>query len=292
MPRINILTQNRDNAAYDFISKYTKNALYRLGAFLPPEFNLTALDVLAMQNLCPYETAALGTSSFCSLFTEQEWKDYAYNIDLKFYSDNSFGSPVGRANGIGYVLELAARLQLKLIYSSDTSINSTYDDNTAQFPLQQPFYMDMSHESIIISVLTALGLNHFRYGPHGLPSSVNHAIPHTFQLGNMTPFGSRLVSEVWTCPSNSSFDDLSSTLHTNPKLPVSTNTTDYIRFVLNNAPLPLKGLPGCEKHSKNGFCPVNTFLRGVPLLKKDAMYQYSCFGNYSTDRQVGNGRPE
>ena len=88
-----------------------------------------------MQNLCPYETAALGSSSFCTLFTEQEWRDFAYNVDLKYYAQYSFGSPTGRANGIGYVLELAARLQSKLIHSSDTSINYTYDDNTQQFPL-------------------------------------------------------------------------------------------------------------------------------------------------------------
>lgn len=108
----------------------------------------------------------------------------------------------------------------------------------------------------------------------------------------MTPFGSRLISEVWTCPSNTSFDGLSSTLYTNPDLSASNDTKDYIRFVLNNAPLPLHGLPGCEEHSKKGFCPVDTFLRAVPLLKKDAMYQSACFGNYSTDRQVANGQPE
>lgn len=287
-----MLTQSRDNMVYDFVSRYTRKALTRLSASLPPGFNLTAVDVLAMQNLCPYETATLGSSSFCSLFTEQEWRDYAYSIDLKYYSDYSFGSPAGRAYGIGYVLELAARLQSNLIYSSDTSINSTYDDNIAQFPLHQPFYMDMSHEHVICSVLTALGLEYFRYGPHGLPSSVDHAIPHTFQLENMTPFGSRLISEVWTCSSNTSFDGLSSTLYTNPDLSASNDTKDYIRFVLNNAPLPLHGLPGCEEHSKNGFCPVDTFLRAVPLLKKDAMYQSACFGNYSTDRQVANGQPE
>ena len=190
------------------------------------------------------------------------------------------------------MLELAARLQSSLINSSDTSINSTYDDNTAQFPLHQPFYMDMSHEHVILSVLTALGLDYFRYGSHGLPGSVNHAIPHTFQLGDMTPFGSRLISEIWACPSNTSFDDLRSTLYTNPDLSASVDKKDYIRFVLNNAPLPLSGLSGCEKNGKNGFCPVEAFLRAVPSLKKEAMYQYACFGNYSTDGQVGNGKPE
>ena len=245
-----------------------------------------------MQNLCPYETAALGSSSFCTLFTEQEWRDFAYNVDLKYYAQYSFGSPTGRANGIGYVLELAARLQSKLIHSSDTSINYTYDDNTQQFPLHQPFYMDMSNEHVIISVLTALSLDYFKQGPHGLPGSVNHTFPHTFQLENMTPFGSRLVSEIWSCPSNLSFDSLTPALYTNPDLSSSSETKDYIRFALNNAPLPLKGMPGCDKDSKNGFCPVDTFLQAVPSLKEAAMYQYACFGNYSTDAEVDNGQPK
>lgn len=220
-----MLTQNRDNTAYNFISRYSKNTITRLSAFLPPGFNLTALDIRAMQNFCPFETATLGTSSFCSLFTEQEWRDFAYSIDLEYYITSSFGSPAGRAHGIGYVLELAARLQSKLIYSSDTSINSTYDDNTAQFPMHQPFYMDMSHENIIISVMTALGLDYFRYGKDGrLPSSVEHAVPRTFQMENMTPFGTRLVTEVWACPSNTSFDALGSTIYSNPDLSASTNT--------------------------------------------------------------------
>ena len=287
-----MLTQNRNNQGNDFVSRYSKKTIARLSAFLPPGFNLTAMDILGMQNLCTYETAAFGTSSFCSLFTEQEWRDYAYNTDLRYYLNSSFGSPTGRAHGIGYLLELAARLKSKLIYTSDTNINSSYDDNTAQFPLHQPFYLDMSHENAITSTLTALGLDHFRYGPDGrLPGSVEHAVPRTFELSNVTPYGARFVTEIWTCPSNASFDGLGSTLYENPDLSASPNTKDYIRFSLNNAPLPLDGLRGCDQSSENGFCAVDTFLRAVPLLKQDAMYQYSCFGNY-TAGPVGNGRPE
>lgn len=35
-----------------------------------------------MQLLCSYETVALGISHFCTLFTEEEWLDYAYALDL------------------------------------------------------------------------------------------------------------------------------------------------------------------------------------------------------------------
>ncbi|KAJ5669064.1 hypothetical protein N7462_010134 [Penicillium macrosclerotiorum] len=282
--------RHSDDAAETFIARYTKHARSRLSSYFPRDFNLTAMDVLAMQNLCVYEYTSLSGSSFCSLFTEQEWKDFAYNVDIQYYGDYAYGSPTGRAQGIGYVLELAARLQQKLITSSDTSINYTYDDNISQFPFNQPFYMDMSHDDIILSVISALGLDYFRFGPHGLPSDIDHAPNRTFQLTEMTPFGARFMSEIWTCPRNISFSSLDPVLYSNPELETTSGTTNYIRFVLNNAPLPLGGLIGCE-HAQNGFCPVDNFLRGVPTLKEKAKYQEACFGNYTTGSQVGDGAP-
>jgi hypothetical protein len=251
---------------------------------------LTASDVLAMQNLCAYEYTSLAGSSFCSLFTEQEWKDFEYNVDVQYYGDYAWGSPTGRAQGIGYVLELAARLQQKLITSSDTSINYTYDDNTAQFPFGQPFYMDMSHDDIILSVINALGVNYFKYGPHGLPGDLNHAPKRNFSLSEMTPFGARFMSEIWTCPRNHSFNELDPVLYENPVVDSTADTTDYIRFVLNSAPLPLEGVVGCEG-ARNGFCPVDRFLHGIPTLEHTANYQKACFGKYPTGSQVGDGAP-
>ncbi|KAJ5116284.1 Histidine phosphatase superfamily clade-2 [Penicillium angulare] len=280
-----------DDAAQIFINRYTKNARSRFSSYLPSDFNLTALDVLAMQNICVYEQTSLGGSSFCSLFTEQEWKDFEYNIDVQYYGDYAYGSPTGRAQGIGYVLELAARLQHKLITSSDTSINYTYDNNLKQFPFGQPFYMDMSHDDIILSVINALSLEYFNYGPHGLPVNIDHAPKRNFTLNQMTPFGARFMSEIWTCPKNTSFSTLDPVLLSNPDLESEKGTTDYIRFVLNGAPLPLKGLKDCES-AKEGFCPVQKFLRAVPGLKEKAEYQHACFGNYTTGSQVADGAPE
>ncbi|KAJ5902172.1 hypothetical protein N7495_002700 [Penicillium taxi] len=279
-----------DDAAEIFVARYTKDARTRLSTYLPKDFNLTTDDVLAMQNLCVYEYTSLAGSFFCSLFTEQEWKDYAYNLDIQYYGDYAYGSPSGRAQGIGYVLELAARLQQKLITTSDTSINYTYDNNIAQFPANQPFYMDMSHDDIIISVITALGLKYFKFGPSGLPADVDHALDRNFAMTNMTPFGARFESEIWTCPSDVSFETLDPVLYTNPNLASTSDTTKYIRFVLNSAPLPLDGLIGCEK-ADNGFCNVDSFLKGVPTLKNNAQYQKSCFGTYPTGSQVGDGVP-
>lgn len=271
-------------------SSLVKNAGKRFAAYLPDDLKLDTFDIVAMFNMCPYEYATLGQSSFCALFTEQEWRDFEYFIDLQFYARYGFGSPSGRAQGIGYVQELAARLKSKLIFSSQSSINYTYDDNTKTFPLDQPLYMDMSHDDIIVSVLTALGLNYFKYSPRGLPDSVAHAPHRNFHLNRMTPFGARLFSEIWTCPQGASLEYLQPQKYKNPDLSSKSNTTDYIRFVLNNAPLPLDGLSACDG-SVNGFCEVNRFLGAVPNLNHEAMYQEACFGDYNITTQVGNGQP-
>jgi hypothetical protein len=56
------------------------------------------------------QTVALGYSSFCNLFTKKEWKGYQYRWDLYWYYSSSFGYPLARAQGIGYVQELLSRL--------------------------------------------------------------------------------------------------------------------------------------------------------------------------------------
>lgn len=288
----------RDTAAESFLPALTHSAISRLSRYLPEDLPLTPSDILAMLNMCPYEYATYSahpsSSPFCTLFTEQEWKDYEYILDLQFYGNYGFGASTGRAQGIGYVLELAARLQSKLIHESDTSINVTYDNNEKTFPLHQPLYMDMSHDDIIVSVLTALGLEYFKYGPTGLPAAnITHAPSNrTFNLNNLTPFGARLNTEVWSCPSPASIKHFDPVLYTNPDLSERKNTTEYIRFMLNNAPIPVNGLKGCEK-GVNGFCALSDFVAAVPGLKRDAEYQFACFGKHDAGgRQVGDGKPE
>ncbi|KAJ5085243.1 Histidine phosphatase superfamily clade-2 [Penicillium argentinense] len=186
---------------------------------------------------------------------------------LKLYDLYSFGSPAGRALDIGYAQELAARLEHKLIKSSDSSINSTYDDNAKDFPLDQPFYIDI---------------------PCEMPAKVPHALPRGFKLKNMVPFGARLVTEVWTFPKNTSFHDLQSLLYKNPDL-FSKSTEHYNRLALNNAPVPLDGLSACQ--SVNGFCSVKSFLRQVPKLTKEAKYEEACFASYNATISADNGQP-
>ena len=125
-----------------------------------------------MMEICSYEYAAFGeslvsaimaamggsaliippgSSDFCGLFTQAEWEGYEYTLDLEYWYDYAWGSAIGRAQGLGYLQEVVARLNEQYITSSNSSVNSTLDNTPTTFPLGQRFYLDMSHDDIIIS---------------------------------------------------------------------------------------------------------------------------------------------
>ena len=58
---------------------YLKDALERLAPQLHG-YDLTIEDVYTLQQMCAYETVALGYSQFCGLFTEEEWRGFDYSI--------------------------------------------------------------------------------------------------------------------------------------------------------------------------------------------------------------------
>ncbi|PYI05611.1 putative acid phosphatase [Aspergillus sclerotiicarbonarius CBS 121057] len=250
-----------------------------------------------MMNLCPYETAVLGTSSFCNLFTASEWASYSYQLDLQFYGDYGFGSPSGRAQGIGYVIELASRLKSHVLTSPIANINVTYDSNPSTFPLHQPLYMDMSHDDVIVSVIAALGMEYFNFGPNGMPGNITGSevpLNRTFKLNEIAPFGARLVTEVWKCPApvaEKGFGELGAVVYENPDLSQVNGTKEFVRWVLNEMPVPVQGVVGCEG-AKNGFCPLEGFLSGVPSMYKKAQYEKACEVGVEGSGMVGDGCPE
>jgi hypothetical protein len=44
--------------------------------------NFTSTDIIAMLQLCSYKTQALGYSTFCGLFSEEDFLNYEYYFDL------------------------------------------------------------------------------------------------------------------------------------------------------------------------------------------------------------------
>lgn len=95
---------------------------------------------------CAYETVALGYSAFCSLFTDKEWRGYQYRWDIYWWYGASFGSPVARAEGLGWIQELTARLTHTPLTQFNSSVNGTLHDKT-HFPVDHPLYIDFTHDT-------------------------------------------------------------------------------------------------------------------------------------------------
>ncbi|CAF1386683.1 unnamed protein product [Adineta steineri] len=268
------------DAMYAYLAPVLANAANRFSSYTNLNLNFTHIDVFAMQSLCAYEYVALGSSDFCSLFTINEWRGYEQALNLAFYNTYGLGNETGRAQGIGYVQELIARLNHQLINISYSSVNSTLDSSETTFPLDQLFYLDMSHDNNIASVLAALSIDYFRENLSTIfpPPSNQH-----YRVSRMTPFTARLIIEKIGCTSsvpiaiNSSHTEYSSSSVLKPY--------KFIRMKLNNGVLPLDTIRGglCSIGRTDGLCPLDNFLASQNNASVMANFNYVCFGNYTID---------
>lgn len=236
-----------------------------------------------MQSICAYETNYLGSSSFCKLFTEQEWQGFESSLDIEYYYDYSFGNPSGRAQGIGYLQELIARLQHQYITIANSTTNSTLDGNSTDFPLDQKFYADFSHDDILLSVLTAMSFDYLK-DPPSLTAYPPNPNRH-FILSHLTPFAAKLVTEVIGCGSadpTAVHDTRTYTTPTQYGYSPSNATHKFIRMRLNNGILPLSTIRGgaCGNRT-DGLCAMDGFLQSQANAYQLSNFDYACFGNYT-----------
>ena len=227
---------------------------------------------LSAQTLCPYETVAFGYSSFCDLFTYQEWQGFEYSIDLSFAGNNYFESPTGRAVGIGYVEEVLARLTNHTITSATAQDNITLDNNTVTFPLNQTLYFDFSHDTNIAAILTAFGLTQFA------PILPTSGPPPDQQLivSHLQPFGARVDIEIINAPQPVAANrtEVANTSYT------AGPPTSYVHFIINQRTLPLgDSFPSCGNRT-DGWCELLTFIKIQQQSLANATYDYSCNGDY------------
>ncbi|KAF9480866.1 phosphoglycerate mutase-like protein [Pholiota conissans] len=234
---------------------YLKDAQKRLQKDMHG-MELSIQDVYIMQQLCPYETVALGYSKFCELFTEEEWDGFNYALDLQFWYGSAFGSPVARVQGIGYIQEMVARLTHTPIEVHNSSTNATLNDNPITFPLGQSLYVDATHEVVVLNIITALNLTSFASsGP--LPHT--HIPPNrSFKVAELAPFATNIQFQLLECTS----------------LP-----GPQIRVIINDAVAPLTGIRGCPKQ-KDGMCPVETFVQAQKETIADTDWNWDCHGDW------------
>ncbi|KZV73339.1 phosphoglycerate mutase-like protein [Peniophora sp. CONT] len=243
--------------AAEWAAVYTPSIIERLSKFLDG-VNLTSSDIVAMQDMCAYESVALGFSSFCDLFTESEWEAYEYHTDLIFWYSNGPGGTSVAAQGIGYVQELIARLTQTPLISFDTTTNATLDASNVTFPLDQPIFVDASHDTFISAIAVALNLTALaRGGP--LPTD-RIAKDRRWIVSHISPFSTNLVAQVLSCPAN--------------------GTATHIRWIFNDAVVPLTGVRGCAE-DKNGLCELNAYIEGTKARIAEVDFAFDCFANYT-----------
>lgn len=268
------------NASDMWAEIYLRNATERIQNMITG-YDWTLDDTYNAQTMCPYETVALGYSPWCGLFTYEEWLGFEYSIDLTFYGSFSFGSPMGRAIGIGYVQEVLARLENHTLGYVGAQNNVSLTNNTSTFPLNQTLYFDFSHDINIMFILTAFGFTQFAevLPQKSMPGS------HNLRVSQLTPFGARLDIEVIDAPypvvadRSTDFD--------------CGRPTAYIHFVLNQRTLPLGvSFPECG-HRADGWCELSTFLEVQQRSLELANYDFACNGNYPAAPWgiVTNGAP-
>ena len=123
---------------------------------------------------------------------------------------SAFGAPLARAQGIGYIQELVARLTHTPIEIHNSSTNSTLDDNPITFPLDHNLYVDATHEVVVLNsnfdtfinrcarshslylllVITALNLSTF--AANG-PLPTDHIPKHRpFRVSELAPFSTNV----------------------------------------------------------------------------------------------------
>ncbi|KAJ7122307.1 phosphoglycerate mutase-like protein [Mycena epipterygia] len=234
----------------------TRLAPYLSGLPLSPSI------LVAMQQTCAYETVALGYSMFCDLFTEEEWIGYSYLNDLEFWYSFGPGNPATSAQGIGYVQELVSRLAKTPITKFDTTVNQTLVSSNVTFPLDQPIYVaPRTTRSSPLVLVTAM--NFTSLAANG-PLPTDHIPPnHSYIVNNIAPFASNLVGQVLTCPAS-------------PAAPTST----HIRWILNDAVVPLTGIKGCKTNS-DGLCPLAAFIDGMQQRIEEVDFAFDCLANYT-----------
>ncbi|KAF9736085.1 histidine acid phosphatase [Paraphaeosphaeria minitans] len=282
-----------DDHMWNYAGLYLPHTTKRLSKYTPKHFDLDIKSTYAMQLLCAYETQFLGVSEFCNLFTRDEWDGFEQSLDIRFFYKHSFGNPTARSQGIGYVEEMLARLQGKLIMESDTSVNSSLTDNEDAFPLGMKFYADFTHDKMILAAITALSVDYFRQVPD--LKTYPPKKDRLFRVAHMAPFTARLVTEVIGCDSANPKPEkhervryYASQYGYESDEGLKNSKHRFVRMRLNGGLLPLSSIRGGAcKGRADEMCPLEHFIKSQEKAKERANYGKACFGDYDV---VNDGR--
>ena len=194
--------------------KFTKPIMARLNA-LAPDFDFTSDDVYGMMELCGYESVTRGSSPFCSLdlFLPDEWLDWEYTEDIRYFYNIGYGSSVAGVIGLPW---LNASANLLLAANSSSA---------------QDLYFSFTHRQLLPAVLVGMGLfNNSAFG--GSADGINETMPldrvnrrRAWKTSHILPFLGNIAIERLQCTGSPGYQD-----------------GEYYRVLVNSAP---QDLPDC-----------------------------------------------
>jgi hypothetical protein len=190
----------KDGARANWTAVFLPNITQRLNENLPGA-NITADQTIYLMDLCPFNTVADTAgriSTWCLLFTDDEWQSYDYYETLDKWYGYGPGNPLGPTQGVGFANELIARLTNTTV-DDHTSTNATLDAaGAATFPLGRALYADFSHDNDMTTIFAALGLYN---ATAPLPTTARESAAETggYSASWTVPFAARMYVEKMTC---------------------------------------------------------------------------------------------
>ncbi|KAK3319298.1 histidine phosphatase superfamily [Apodospora peruviana] len=244
-----------------FASTFTPRLISRLEPQLRGFTFVSSVDVIALMDLCAFETVNIDPSSigrsklspFCNLFSENDWKYYDYYQTLGKWYGYGPGNELGPTQGVGYVNELIARMTGRPV-DDKTSTNSTLDHSNGTFPLDRKVYADFSHDNDMTSILGALGL----YGGVDKErvsntSRVDVRDMDGFSAAWTVPFAGRVYFEKMRCQGREMDEEL-------------------VRVLVNDRVVRLRG---CEA-DEQGRCALDKWVESLDFARKGGLWD-RCF---------------
>lgn len=218
-----------------------------------PGVNISLDDIPSLMDMCPFHTIsstpdASTLSPFCTLFTDNEWKQYDYYQSLGKYYGYGAGNSLGPSQGIGFTNELISRLTNKPVRDF-TSVNHTLDSEPSTFPLNNTLYADFSHDNTMTSIYMALGL-------YNATNPLSHTDVETtdetdgYSASWTTPFGAMAYIEKMECDST----------------PVANEP--LVRVLVNDRVVPLHGCPV----DMFGRCKLVDFVKGLSFARSGGQW--------------------
>lgn len=95
-----------------------------------------------------------------------------------------------------------------------------------------------------------------------------------WKTADISPFATALTGQVMTCTSERG----------------GLGATKHIRWILNDAVLPLTGVKGCPEN-EDGLCPLDTWVSAMKERISTIDFHHDCFAEYEASDQIVNGRP-